>query len=79
MNHATLEDLVFYSSMADVPNNHACVGILAEVRPQGGDPNVVTKNQEGSRIMIEVGAKVRKDSNLVDNVYATVVGGTIYP
>lgn len=78
MNHAVMEDLRYYDSLEKIPAGDACVALLAEVRPKNGDADQVRKNQQGARLMIETAAVVREDPDLINNVYATVIGGEIY-
>lgn len=78
MDHAKTKDLKYYTSPADIPAGHQCVALLAEVRPKDNNPDNVLKDQQGSRIMIAVKAQVKNDTNLIDRVFSTVVGGEIY-
>ena len=67
MNSARENDLVWYSSLGDIPGGHLCVAMLREMRGEA------TGNDARQTPWFHINLSVRRDFALVDQVYQTVL------
>ena len=72
MNAARESDLVWYPSISDIPGDHLCVAVLREMRGEATGNDA----RQGPQFYIDL--QVRKDFDLVEQVYQTTIATRLW-